>query len=228
MCRFGKLVLAGLLAGVASSAVQSPSPAPGSIQWYVEKAKQKGDTAITVPAPLGIHAWIKSLDQALSTYQVAVAIPIASATESVECYHIYTWYKLRIVEELISHPNPDVPAESIPKSVSPAKASEVVVRIPGGSLTVDGIKVTFVDHDEHLLTLNEKYLFFLSPDSSGRSAIFRCGSDSVFPIHSGNKIATPLENRTPMQNDLDSATGGSLDALREFASRKVADRAAKQ
>jgi len=41
---------------------------------------------------------ISNLDQALSTYHVAIGTPVASMTQVLDSNHVYTWYKLRILE----------------------------------------------------------------------------------------------------------------------------------
>ncbi len=173
--------------------------------------------------PQGIREDIRSLDQALSTYYVIIGMPIASFTQVLDGDHIHTWYKLRILETLVTHPNPEVPAVSIPGVLLPVKSNEIVIDVPQGTLTVDGIRITMTDPDSHLLTLRDKYLFFLSPDSSGKFAWLRAGPDTTFAIKAGNKIAPLVDAETLMQIDLDQSTLGSLDSLRSLAKAKAAE-----
>src|SRR3569833_2077515 len=63
---------------------------PGSIRWYAEEAKQKGDTSVTIHSPMGVHEEIRSLDQALATYHVVIGVPIESLIQFVDANHIYT------------------------------------------------------------------------------------------------------------------------------------------
>ncbi|MBV8573247.1 MAG: hypothetical protein JO319_21705, partial [Acidobacteriaceae bacterium] len=221
---FIHLLTLTLITAVAVWSGQSSSaPEPGSIKWYVEKAKEQGETSITMPAPQGIREEINTLDKALSTYHVAIAMPIASVTQAVDSYHIYTWYKLRILETLVAHPNPEVPPVLLPDSVLPANSNEIVIHILQGTVTIDGVRVTMISPDNHLLTLREKYLFFLSPDGSGKFAWLRAGPNAIFVIKPDNKIAPLVDKQSLMQIDVDASTLGSLDSMRKLAKAKAAE-----
>jgi hypothetical protein len=171
---------------------------------------------------------ISSLDEALSTYHVVIAIPVASVTQLVDSNHIYTWYKLKAVERLVPHPNPEVPTISIPQALLPVGADEIVIRVPQGTVTIDGVRVTAEDPDSRLLTLNDRYLFFLSPDSSGKFAYLRAGPNAIYRITPENKIAPLVEKQNQMQADVEASTAGSLDTLRHAAKAKVAERLPQQ
>ncbi len=226
--RFHHMIILGVITAAAAWSGQSSSAIsaaePGSIRWHAQRAQEQGTTSITIPAPRGMFEKISSLDQALSTYHVVVGMPLASVTQVLDNNHVYTWYKLRILESLVPHPNPEVPAVSIPEAVLPIKANEIVVHVPQGTVTVDGVRITVTDPDSRLLTLHEKYLFFLSPDSSGKFAYLRAGPNATFLIKPDNKIAPLVDTQSHMQVDLEASTGGSLDSLRTFAKAKATER----
>lgn len=225
--RLRAVVLLGFMVGAGADCAgqTSTGAGPGSIKWYAEQAKQNGESSVTVHGPQGMHEKITSLDQALSTYHVIVGIPVDSLSELIDSFHIYTWYKIRIAETLIVHPNPEVAGVSIPSSLKPLKRNEIVIRIPEGTVRVDGVAVTVTDDEVHLLTLSSKYLLFLSPDSSGQFAYLRSGVNSVFTVTGDNKIM-PLvaKPESRMQEDLQASTGGALDQLRSFAKAKASER----
>lgn len=221
---FVRLLFLSVIAAAGWSEQSSTTVRPGSIRWYAQKAKQQGETSITIQAPRGMYEHVTSLDQALSIYYVVIGTPIASLTQLVDSDHVYTWYKVRIIENLITHPNPEVPAVSLPESLSAVTSNEVIIRVPGGALTVDDIRVTVIDREFTLLTLNQKYLLFLSPDSSGKFAHLRSGENSIFIVKSDDKVEPLVARQTPMQEDLNSSTGGSLDPIRAFAKTKASDR----
>ncbi len=226
--RFPRMIFLSVITALAAwpqqSSSASSSAEPGSIKWHAQRAQEQGATSITIPAPRGMFEKISSLDQALSTYHVVIGTPIASLTQVLDSHHVYTWYKLRILESLVPHPNPEVPAVSIPEALLPINANEIVVHVPQGTVTVDGIRITVNDPDSRLLTLHEKYLFFLSPDSSGKFAYLRAGPNAIFLIKSENKMLPLIDTQSRMQIDLDASTGGSLDSLRTFAKAKAAER----
>lgn len=221
---FHRMIMLGVITAAAAWSGQSSSGTsaaePGSIRWHAQRAQQQGTTSITIPAPRGMFEKISSLDQALSTYHVVVGMPIASVTQVLDNNHVYTWYKLRILESLVSHPNPEVPAVSIPEALLPVKANEIIVHVPQGTVTVDGVRITVTDPDSHLLTLHEKYLLFLSPDSSGQFAYLRAGPNSTFLIKPDNKIAPLVDTQSHMQVDVEASTGGSLDSTADVCQSK--------
>ncbi|MBV8068556.1 MAG: hypothetical protein JO270_01525 [Acidobacteriaceae bacterium] len=221
---FIHLLTLTLITAVAVWSGQSSSaPEPGSIKWYVEKAKEQGETSITMPAPQALYEEITSLDQALSTYHLAIGTPIASETQILDGRNIYTWYKLRIIESLIPHPNPEVPPGYLPAALLPVKSNEIVIHRAQGTLTVDGVRSTVTDPDSQLLTLHQKYLFFPSPDGSGKFAWLRAGPNAIFVIKPDNKIAPLVDKQSLMQIDVDASTLGSLDSMRKLAKAKAAE-----
>ena len=93
--------------------------------------------------------------------------------------------------------------------------------VPGGTVIMDGVRISVIDQDTHLLTLNTKYLFLLAPDSTSKFASVRSGSNSVFIIRPDNNKLEPLvANDGPMQVDFGASTNGSLDALRNITKSK--------
>jgi hypothetical protein len=221
-------LLAFVSAGGCWSGQRSTDAPQGSIQRYAEKAKQRGENSITIPGPIGIHEEIDSLDQALSTYEVVVGVPISSVTEIVDRDHVYTFYRIRILEHLIRHPNRDVPAARIPDSLKPLQPNEVVIGIPAGTVTVDDVKVAVVDQDEHLLDLNSKYLLFLSPDNSGKYAYIRAGANALYKVTPDDKVV-PLvpKPESPLQQDLEASTAGTLEKMRAVAKAQASQNRAQ-
>ena len=176
-----------------------------------------------VHSPRGMFEKVTTLDQALSIYHVVIATPVASATNLVDRYHIFTWYRLKTLETLVPHLNAEVPSVSIPEALLPLKADEIVIHVPQGSLTINGVRITATDQDSSLLTLNDKYLLFLSPDGSGKFAYLRSGPNSIFLIKPDNTVTALVDRQTQMQLDFQAFTGGSVAPLREAAKSKVAE-----
>jgi hypothetical protein len=85
-------------------------------------------------------------------------------------------------------------------------------------------QATRADHALRLLSLDSTYLFFLSPDSSGKFALIRAGSNAIFTVTSDNKVVPLVATKSPMQTDLDSSTGGYINTIRDFAKTKAVQR----
>ncbi|HLH03395.1 MAG TPA: hypothetical protein VKX25_11530 [Bryobacteraceae bacterium] len=210
------------MAAAACRTASTTAADRGSIEWYAHEARREGKTHITIPAPIGMYARLSSLDEALSTQEAFIGTPIASFTQVFERNRIVTWYKLRVLESLVRHPNPEVAAIALPQSLEPVLQSEMVIFTVQGTVSIDGVRVTMFDRDCRLLDPGRKYVFFVSPDSSGRFAWLRAGPNAVFAINPQGKLEPLVNTRDAMQLDLAALTGNSLDRLRKIARAKAA------
>lgn len=212
----------GLLAGTH---IWAEEPATGSLQWYAAKAKADGKTSLRIHPPIGIPVELRELSQALQEYMIVVATPTAKALDTRIDERLLTWYKLRIEETWKAHPRPDE-FESIspPDRMFPFKQNEIAVCLAGGAATVDGIDLSAPFTPIKELTLGDRYVFFMIPYNSRRSALLQAQEDAVFKISSDGQLiphGSPRSDRkelTLFQKDLLSRTAANVASLRVIVS----------
>jgi hypothetical protein len=223
------LLFAAILFGVAVEAQETPagrSPQaktaePGTLRWHAQQARDRGKTRVTIGSPVGIYANVQNLDEALSIFTVAVVEPVASMTVATDSAHIATWHKLRILERLNTHPLPQGDGMEIPRELQPVGPQEVVVRVPGGTVNIDGIEITSEDKEFPPLVSGRKYVAFLRPDASGKYALLQLGSKGIYTV-SDSKMEPLLDRPNPLQDDIRHLAGDSIDQLRAVVARRAA------
>lgn len=209
------LALIILLLGVVPTVLAEDQQ--GSIRWLAAQAAQRGSQAVTIQAPLGITAKLTTLQKAFALYDAVVVVPIAAVTEATDDYHIYTWYKLKVLERLSSHPHPELDVETIPDGLKPLHKDEVVTRIVGGTVLVDGVFVKMVSPSSPLLAMGKRHLLFLVPDGSGSFEQLRTGADTIFTIDNDDKLEPLVDNSSPFQQDVAASTDHKMHYLRNQA-----------
>jgi hypothetical protein len=147
------LVLIGLV-GVSSPngrqdqlREQDSSP-DRTIVGQLHRAKSTGVQVINIP---GGHIWpqaIKNLDQMITDFKAVIAEPIEEQVYLADLNRLKTVYKFKIIEELSpGHPPSCAQCDSppaVPDALLPLIPDEIVVAVPGGDITVDGIRLTYI------------------------------------------------------------------------------------
>jgi hypothetical protein len=205
----------------AGRAIDTRPVERGTLRWHAQQARERGKTKVTVTAPVGLYASVHTLDEALSIYTAVVVEPIASQVVAADATHIATWHKLKILERLNTHPLPEGDAEEVPAELQPVGSDEVVVRAPGGTLTIDGVEVTSEDKEFPALVTGKKYVVFLRPDASGKYALLQLGAPGVYTM-ADSKLEPLTERPNLLGEDIHLVTGGSLEFLRAVGARRAA------
>jgi hypothetical protein len=162
-----------------------------------------------------------NLDYALANYTVLVAEPIQKRSYTIGDYFIGTWYKLRVSETLSQKPFRQCSACRVPPNAPadmlPLNANEILILRSGGSYLIDGVTLFATDPDYPDFMLNQKYLLFVSLDSSRSVGIIDVGPVGAYAVNaSGNLMpiyeSDPGEN--PIADGLVARYGNNLNQLR--------------
>jgi hypothetical protein len=192
------------------------------LHWYAEKTKAKGQSEITLDAPFIDYPGNSPsthVDEALSSFSTVIAEPIKQEVVADDNGDILTWYKFEIIESL-SEKNPydcdGCPGP--PEDFLPINENQFAMAKYGGTVTIDGVKLTMVDPTFPQLKLRQQYLLFISRNSSGIATI-GVGPNGVFEVEPNGSI-TPI-NRNPhsIKDDVKKRFDKSLDKFREHARR---------
>lgn len=199
------------------------SPDRGTLKWYAEVAKLKGESQITKPAPVGVVYVdnIKDLDTALRTYDVIIAELIENRTFIQNYESIVTYNKFRVVEnlsqkELRRCSDCDIP-DSIPAEMLPIQPDEILIATGGGSVSIDGVEVTAPS--EITFEPSKKYLVFLEVDKSGTLGRIIVGPGGVFKVNSDEKLVSITNREHPLKRFV-KRQGDSLRQFKNEAERQ--------
>jgi len=131
---------------------------------------------------------VETLDDAFARYTVLVAEPVISRTYVIDDIGVVTWYKLRVSETLAQRPPfqcstcapvslPDPPADLLPLN-----ADEILIYRGGGTAEVGAVTFHYEVEQFPAFSVAQKYLFFLTYDSSKRVASTDIGPTGVFVV----------------------------------------------
>ena len=216
------------------------APDKGSIAWYARLAKAKGEREIVTPMMvISCGFTVENLDEALSSLGAVVAQPIKkksyiTSTMPLESYNeirnwvkddqIHTWYKFRILENLLGKPipvcqycdDPDFDWEKlIPEEMLPVNKDEFMIETDGGTVEIDGVKVTqnggFMKYSG-----SERYLLFLTTNASGKIAGVGMGASGVYTISPENRLVPVSKQNERFIQDITGLYGSSLDSLKTY------------
>lgn len=188
---------------------------PTSLRARLKKAKPNANNEVVFGAPEPILADVSSLDEALANYSVIIALPIDAMSIQTDPRNIVTYYKFRVLEKLSQKhlPLTGVP-ENLPSELPPLKDNEIYVLEGGGSVVIDGIKVTQKALYEY--SLSEKYLLFISKNSSETVAMVSLGKYGVFRVKANdNDTLEPISPEvTPVARDLKEHHANKISRLK--------------
>jgi len=197
----------------------------GTLAWYVQQAKAKGQTSVDISS-IGCGMGVQGLDFSLSHYSLVVAQPVEQRVYA-DKDHIVTWYKFKIAETL----NAKAPTKfwgkqladiQIPADLLPVGADEMVMARTGGSMVIDGVTVNYYSNSPKF-SLSEKYLLFLEFDA-GRRFAFVPWSDRVgiFKLNGDDEITAVYDDGSyNLKDKLRARFHNSLTRLREFLARRA-------
>lgn len=198
---------------------ENTPPIEKRVQWYVQKAKAANKKEIILPAPhidYGGNTLSMNLDKALSFYSLIVAEPYEEHQYLVDDDKIVTWYKFKIDEKLFINNKPACPfctPPLIPADLQPIGDNEFVASKNGGSIVIDGVKVTTYDESFPQLQIGRKYLLFVSMYPS-KVAEIGMGHNGVFDLTDNENMRSINDRFHPVKKELNEKFGNSLSNLR--------------
>jgi hypothetical protein len=193
---------------------------PTALRARLKKAKPNGNNEVIFPAPEPILADIGSLDEALANYSVVLAQLVNSTSLQVDARNIMTYHKFRVLETLSQKhlPMAGVP-EKLPAELSPLKTNEIYVLEGGGTVLIDGVKVTQKAAYEY--AKSRKYLLFISKNSPETIAMVSLGKYGIFRVKEDDDdtVEAIAEEISPLKRDLDQRHANKISTLRAVAKR---------
>ncbi|HKP73814.1 MAG TPA: hypothetical protein VJT82_12805 [Pyrinomonadaceae bacterium] len=198
----------------------------GTIAWHVQNAKKSGKKQVEIPAPIPIYAAVNGLDDALARFTTVVAQLVEMKSYVQDRSKIVTWYKFRVLEYLSQPPQSECPDclndIVIPEELRPLQADEFVVSDVGGSVLVDGVEVSSRDSEfRQSFSLSQKYLLFLSLDSSRRVGSLNIGPSAIFTIDSDDVLAPVTKRPHPIGQDIEKTSRNSLSRVKEYVRQRL-------
>ena len=213
-------------------------PDKGTIAWHARLAKAKGLRKVALPGPIVDYGMAENLDEALSFFSVVVAEPISHKThiastlaldtnnkvyEYKKDNEIHTWYKFRILENLSGKSLRDCSAcqddvdweKLIPQDMLPVNRDEIMMRVNGGTVELDGVTVTEIYRLPKFLESN-RYLLFLATETSGKVAGFGMGAAGIYRISTENTLIPFSKENNPVIHDITGLYNSSLDSLKTY------------
>lgn len=202
----------------AATAVGQTQPATGSLAWYAQQAKSKGQPAATISLNLESSMVSEDLNRVLQTSEVVVATSAETSggTMQAETHVIRTWYKFHILRRISPGHGSDTLQVEPPKELGILSAGDLAVGLTTGSSTVDGILVNVQSEESSIRWLpGQRYLLILKPVSA-RAAVLTHSLHSIFVIAQGGRIESAVDGTNP-QYARQLISLGTIDALSEYA-----------
>lgn len=174
---------------------------PTTLKNRLKKLKARGDKEVTFPAPEGILEEVSGLNAAFAKYSVVVVEPLDSISILVDQRNIMTYFKFRVLETLSSTFNSNTfVSQDLSSVVPPLNSDEIYILGEGGSLEIDGVKVT--QKGKYEFSKSQKYLLFVSQHSFGSVGTLRLGEYGVFLVKPDSSIEALAEANTPLKKDI--------------------------
>lgn len=200
----------------SSSAVQSSEP--GTLKWHAQKAKAHGKKYIAVATPIYNYAGVRSLDEALTYFDVVIATPVEKKSYVQSSRNITTWYKFKIIDPLHRSSQPGCPIcgslPSPPDEMLPLKEDEILIPKAGGAVVIDGVEVSKVEDGFPQFSLSEEYLLFVDKDSSRGIGSLSMGPYSVFGVNADKTIKHINKKDSPLKSEIEAIYNNSVEQLK--------------
>jgi len=188
-----------------------------TIEETVELAKLRGKKQVLVPGTISLHPVVKTadeMDKTLSSFSLVLAEPIAEIGYLGNSNTINSWYRFRLVDQIIqAPPRASFARRELPRELFPVKNDEFLVPIPGGTVTLDGVEVTQRDQNFPPFEQTKRYVLLVSLDPSTKVAELALGSQSVLIVNADNSLDAHFDHQL-LQQAIKQFHNGSLDQLK--------------
>lgn len=188
----------------------------GTLRQQIAKAKSRGELQLNLSGLVANYEQVKNLDDALSRYTVLIARPVEERAYLSEQDSITTWYKFKILEH-VSQPAVSKSLDFIqpPVELLPLNDDEILVPRIGGTLSVDGVKVTRREHVFPEFKKSKNYLIFVLLDNAIKVGLPDLGPAGVLTINDDDSLM-PINSVTlPLEKELKARYGKSLPEIKE-------------
>jgi hypothetical protein len=214
----------------ADSAVDDPHIEKGSLAGIAHKARLEGKSKVARGGSISEYAAPEPLQRALYQTSAVVAVHLLSKAAASDDRDIITWRKYRI-EEFISHQHLIAPPavdsawqDSLrlaPNSLLPLGPNEFLLVENGGTVTVDGVRITQQGEGTQTLPIGGRYLLFLVFTKSGNTAGANYGPDGFLSIDSAGGlhdrlIRGPSDPLPFLSHEVEIKANGNLAGLKAF------------
>lgn len=200
--------------------VSETAPATDQLHWHAQKAKAEGQQEVLVPGPIVEYDGSASsitTEEMLSHYALVRAKAIEQHSYAHDSNLIVTWYKFK-VSETLSEPNlvacPNCPDPQLPQELLPVQSDEFLFCKSGGSLVIDGVRVTMLEEGFPPFKTNQDYLLFIFRRLSGNADIAG-GPIGAFTLDSDGRIAPHSQTPHPVKERLSRDLGNSVNEIKQ-------------
>ena len=192
-------------------------PDPTLLTTRIQKAKAAGITEVILPGPTPYLAEVSGLADAIIHYSVIVGKVKDATSLQVDGRKIMTYYKFQILEKLSDRQALSGGApEELPAALTPLATNEIYVLEGGGTITLDGTRVTQTSDYEY--SKNQTYLLFLSKNSAQSIGMVNLGKHGVFSVKDDTLEAISKDG-SPLKRDLSEQHSNKLTNLRAVLAR---------
>jgi hypothetical protein len=193
-----------------------------TIRERIELAKLRGDKQVLAPGTISLHPVAKTpeeLEKLLSGYSLILAEPVGQFGYLGDLNTINSWYKFKILDLINEAPPKQTFARrELPQELLPLKSDEFLVPIPGGTVTVEGVKVTQRDQNFPPFDQTKRYLLLVSLDPSTKIAEMALGSQSALILNADNSLNAHSDQQL-LQQTIKRFHNSSLDQLKRDKQR---------
>ena len=194
-----------------------------SLKNVARKAKASGRSEVTVPAPDFEYGDAIDIDQALAAYSVLIAEPVAEMSQLYGGDEVRTWYKFKtheVVSDAGAPACPTCPPVEPPAELLPLNDGEFLVAQAGGSIKIDGVRVTMVDGHFPPFQKSHKYLLLASMTPSGVARI-EIGPTGVFRVNEDGRVEPVNKKPHPIKGGMERRFNSSVAGLKEHLGKKT-------
>jgi hypothetical protein len=203
--------------GAALSAQQQPTALERaqipSLYDLAKQARSEGKTSIVVPPPIETFLASTGLDDFVDDSMVVTAAIVSSRTLPSGSYsdRLTTWYTLRILSVIAGgRATTQSPAGSVPQSLLPLPPGELLIAVPGGRLSIDGVDIISDTVLSRQLAVGHTYLLFLEDRGMGISAAaIRGQSLGAYELR-GDELRRLSSKSSPVASDIAARFHNSL------------------
>ena len=215
----------------SSRSEQKSSPAPntqwaeyGTLMWNVQMAKARGKKEY-VTSSLGCGMGVSNLNEALSEYTIVIARPVEKKT-FMNTFGLDTWYRFKVIETLSVKPLRGFHRESlanmkVPADLLPLNADEFLIPGSGGTLDVEGVRVTEYSNSPKF-SLSNQYVLFLNLNSDKQVAFIPWSDEvGIFTIDANGLLKATDNNSYDLKEKMASRFDNSVEQLKSYLEHRA-------
>jgi hypothetical protein len=200
---------------------------PGTLQWVAEQAKAKGKQEVTVPTgAINEYGVAPNVDEALFNFSLVVATLVSKESYIEGSDDIKTWYKFRNIETLRQADKYNCSScqgsLTPPTDMLPLADNEFLILKDGGTVVVDGVKITSYDPQFPDLSASSKYMLFISPDPAEKIQALGMGPYGIYAIKDNGALESIIKREDhPLSRDIKARLGDSIAQVRANLRSKI-------